>query len=582
MTRKARILNGLLGLAVFVLLVTPAVAQSNTGKLQVEVKPNQAYLFVDGKAIRDGSQTIALSPGKHIIGVYNYGYMPKTQTVDIVAGQTLNLNVALQKAGATVAGSFADIQLEGHPRAAVLLNGSTPNYFVGHVDEFDNNLIWHQWLLVKPGTYQVTARQDGKTIWSGSVAVNAGQQVIIDLNHGGKITTKRFPEGFKLGPQPRFDAGIASAMVPIAPVTASLAASPVNTACGESAALEWKTTDAADVSLTPLGDVSGSGSRNVTPTRTTTYRLVAKGPGGEIQQNATVTVDTQPTATLALSQAQLQYHKIGDKIVQQDAAMLSWSAPHAASVQILPFGVVAQKGERRIEALPARTNPGPVDRDLTYTMNVANACGGTLTKTATLHVIGSIDPAPSVTLVSIFYPTNYPQKNRPLVGLVRSQEQALNKVATTFQNNQEYDSQGKLVVVGHADMRDSDAYNLALSQRRADLVKQYLVSDGVPADKIEVRAEGKQQQLTQKRVQVLQAQNVQAPPQWMAKQARATWLAYNRRVDINLQPAGQTSTTLYPNDAPEARLLWQRPEPHLAVVESASHLLQHNMLAQKR
>ena len=39
--------------------------------------------------------------------------------------------------------------------------------FRGHVDEFDNNWIWHQWLLVKPGNYQVTATEKGNTIWSG-------------------------------------------------------------------------------------------------------------------------------------------------------------------------------------------------------------------------------------------------------------------------------------------------------------------------------------------------------------------------------------------------------------------------------
>ena len=53
----------------------PVFARSSTtnGKLHIHVNPKQAYVFVDGKAIRDGSQTIDLPAGNHKIGVYNYG-----------------------------------------------------------------------------------------------------------------------------------------------------------------------------------------------------------------------------------------------------------------------------------------------------------------------------------------------------------------------------------------------------------------------------------------------------------------------------------------------------------------------------
>ena len=63
-------------------LGTAAVfAQSSqaNGKLKINVSPKQAYVFVDGKAIRDGSQTIALSAGNHAVGVDNYGYIPQIE-----------------------------------------------------------------------------------------------------------------------------------------------------------------------------------------------------------------------------------------------------------------------------------------------------------------------------------------------------------------------------------------------------------------------------------------------------------------------------------------------------------------------
>src|SRR4029077_837664 len=137
----------------------------------------------------------------------------------------------------------------------------------------------------------------------------------------------------------------------------------------------------------------------------------------------------------------------------------------------------------------------------TYTLSAANACGGTTTRTATLHITGSLDPPPPVMLASVFYPTDYPQQHHPKVGLVSSQEKTLAEAASTFKNNEQYDQQNKLVVVGHADVRGPEKYNLALSEMRAELVRDYLVSQGIAADKIEIRAEGKDSQLEEQQVE---------------------------------------------------------------------------------
>ena len=561
---------------VFALLVVPigatlTLAQSNTknGTLKIHVTPKQAYVFVDGEAIRDGSQSIALNPGRHTVEVRNYGYVPQTQDVEITSGKKTEVSVALQASGDKVAGPFGDIELKGHPRAAVFLNGSTPPYFVGHVDEFDNNWIWHQWLLVKPGSYQVTVTQKGQTVWSGPVTVNAGQRVIVDLNYNGEIKTKDFKPGLNLGPRPRFDAGVASTKVPVAPVTAQLSASQTQTTCGQSATLDWQSTDAADTSITNIGTVPANGNGTVTPTQTTTYELVAKGPGGEARQTATIDVDTQPTATLELSRPEVHYHKIGEKVVEQDSTTLNWSTSNADTITIQLLGNVNPTGIQSIEAIPEQTSTGRIDQDVTYTLSAANACGGTATRTATLHIVGSIDPPPPVTLASIFYPSNYPQRHHPKVGLVPSQEQTLTEAATTFKNNEQYDQQNKLVVLGYADVRGSEKYNLALSEMRAKLVKDYLVSRGIADDKIEIRREGKDRQLDAQQVENLQSQDPQKPRKWMNSRKKATWLAYNRRVDIVLEPAGQKSTEAYPNDAPEARVLWQRQVPSLKTLETA-------------
>jgi hypothetical protein len=570
---QTRFFKQVIVFALLILLIGSAAAlaqnKATNGILKIHVSPKQAYVFVDDDPIRDGSQAIALAAGKHTVEVRNYGYAPKTQDVEIASGKKNELNVTLEPLGDKVAGPFGDIELKGHPRGAVLLNGKTPGYFVGQVDEFDNNFIWHQWLLVQPGTYQVTVMQKGQTFWSGPVNVDAGKRVIVDLNHNGAMKTKNFKQGLNIGPQQRFQAGIASAEVPIAPVTGQISASQTQTTCGQSAELNWKTADAARTSITNLGDVDANGNRSVTPTQTTEYELVAKGPGGEVTQTATINVDTQPTATLELSQPDVRYHKIGDKVVEQTSTTLSWSASNANAVSIQPLGDVASTGTQNIEATPEQTSSGPINRDVTYALTASNVCGGTATRTATLHFTGSIDPAPPVTLASVFYPTDYPKRQHPIVGLVPSEAGVLAEATNTFKANEQYDQHNKLVVVGHADVRGPEKYNRALSERRAELVKDYLISQGIAAEKVETRADGKAGQIDEQRVEELQSQNGQTPQKWMIHRKKSTWLAYNRRVDIILEPAGQESTEAYPNNAPDAHVLWQRPAPSLKTVETA-------------
>ena len=55
---------------------------------------------------------------------------------------------------------------------------------------------------------------------------------------------------------------------------------------------------------------------------------------------------------------------------------------------------------------------------------------------------------------------------------------------------------GSVVVLGFADRIGQPAPNLALSQRRADSVRDYLVSKGIPADKITARGEGQANPVT--------------------------------------------------------------------------------------
>src|SRR5215471_3821243 len=130
------------------------------GKLMVTVSPPQAYTFVDGNAIGPGERTIKVSVGSHHVVVANYGFKFFEQDISVDSDRVVPLDVTLVPSGGGIVGPRGRIQIEvGMMRvgdAAVLLNGKTPAYFVGHVDEFNNNLLSHQELVVPPGNHGLT------------------------------------------------------------------------------------------------------------------------------------------------------------------------------------------------------------------------------------------------------------------------------------------------------------------------------------------------------------------------------------------------------------------------------------------
>jgi len=85
------------------------------------------------------------------------------------------------------------------------------------------------------------------------------------------------------------------------------------------------------------------------------------------------------------------------------------------------------------------------------------------------------------------------------------------------------DSNSHMRVLGHTDRLGGDAYNLALSQRRAETVRRYLVDQGVPAANISAAGMGESQPVVQ-----------------CADSARAALVAClqpNRRVDVEISGA---------------------------------------------
>jgi outer membrane protein OmpA-like peptidoglycan-associated protein len=88
----------------------------------------------------------------------------------------------------------------------------------------------------------------------------------------------------------------------------------------------------------------------------------------------------------------------------------------------------------------------------------------------------------------------------------------LNNLATSFRQY----NQNSIEIVGHTDSTGSHAYNVGLSQRRAQSVANYLLAQGVDASRLSTRGAG--------------------PDQPIANNATADGRAQNRRVEVTLRP----------------------------------------------
>ncbi|MCU0229032.1 MAG: serine/threonine protein kinase [Bryobacterales bacterium] len=91
-------------------------------------------------------------------------------------------------------------------------------------------------------------------------------------------------------PEPEATAGQQAPASPPPQITA-FGAEPATINQGESAALNWTTSNTNTVQINPgFARLPGAGQRTVTPTETTKYLLIARGYGGRTQREITVTV----------------------------------------------------------------------------------------------------------------------------------------------------------------------------------------------------------------------------------------------------------------------------------------------------
>jgi peptidoglycan-associated lipoprotein len=178
-----------------------------------------------------------------------------------------------------------------------------------------------------------------------------------------------------------------------------------------------------------------------------------------------------PTVTLQASPSSVN---------KGDSATLTWNSTDATQLTIAPeVGAVTAQGSTKVT--PSDTT--------TYTIT-ATGPGGSASAAATVSVNAPPPPPPPppVREPDFYQEVRDAYFDYDKADLRPDARVALSTTADYLKKNPSI----KVTVEGHCDERGSTEYNLGLGDRRANAVKQYIVSLGVAADRVNVVSFGKE------------------------------------------------------------------------------------------
>lgn len=182
----------------------------------------------------------------------------------------------------------------------------------------------------------------------------------------------------------------------------------------------------------------------------------------------------RPTVTLQASQTFIQ---------PGEAVTLSWSSTNATELTLAPgIGQVAPEGSTRVS--PAQST--------TYTITASGPGGqddATVRVTVAAPPPPAPAPAPALSLEEMFRRNVFDAFfDYDRADLRPDARESLSRTAEFLRTHPEI----RFVIEGHCDERGSTEYNLALGDRRALAARQFLISLGVAAERIETLSWGKE------------------------------------------------------------------------------------------
>ena len=197
----------------------------------------------------------------------------------------------------------------------------------------------------------------------------------------------------------------------------------------------------------------------------------------------------KPTVTLSADKTSLN---------PGESAKLSWTSTDATNVSIAPeVGAVTAQGTTTV-------TPGA---STTYTIT-ASGPGGNADATVRISVntrIATVTEAPKSSSLDELWLQEVSDAyfDYDSAELRPDARQAIQKDAGFFK---QYPTM-RITIEGHCDERGSTEYNLALGQRRANAVMQYLVSLGIPESRLSATSWGKEKPFCMEATEACYAKN---------------------------------------------------------------------------
>ena len=181
----------------------------------------------------------------------------------------------------------------------------------------------------------------------------------------------------------------------------------------------------------------------------------------------------QPTVTLDASRT---------TIAQGQSVNLRWSSTNATSVTVTPeVGNVAAQGNSTVAPRQSTT----------YTA-MATGPGGSATAGThvTVNVAAAAAPAPAGPTIAEMFTKEVQDAffDYDKASIRDDAREALSKTAEFLRSY----PQVAIVIEGHADERGTTEYNVALGDRRSDSAKDFLVVQGIAANRIQTVSYGKE------------------------------------------------------------------------------------------
>jgi len=222
--------------------------------------------------------------------------------------------------------------------------------------------------------------------------------------------------------------------------------------------------------------ITAAGCKKKTPVATTPPPPVA-----------TKTAQPEPAAPLAVRINSFTGEP--RSIERGQSATLRWSVGNATDISIdQGLGSVSANGSRQV--FPSQTT--------TYTLS-AKGAGSAETRSVTIEVSSSVPPPPARTAEAKLSSADILGRQTSDVYFdydkndIRADgRDTLTRDASVIKGILAADPAFMIVIEGHCDERGSEEYNLALGDRRALAVKEFLVQLGIPETNLKTISYGKE------------------------------------------------------------------------------------------